>query len=101
MVDQIQRRVGTLGTSHAGEGQYWSLENPADYLNNPKEFASRYGIPEENIRSGTLFIETGKIKAGSDFITRPAPEVGNNEGGSIEMVTNPNNVRLEAFNVIR
>ena len=94
-------RIGTLGKSAAAEAQFWSLENPALYLKNPKVFAEKYGIPAENLQSGAIFIETGTLKPGQPFITRPAPAVGTNKGGEIEVVTNPGAVKLETFNVIK
>ena len=36
----------------------------------------------------------------ADFITRSAPGLGNNSGGAIEIVTNPNGVKLDSFNMI-
>jgi hypothetical protein len=94
-------RIGTLGSSHAGEAQYWSLENPSQYLNNPEEFAQRYGIPASNLKSGEVFIEAGKLQPGARFITREAPGVGANKGGAIEVVTDPGSVKLESFNVLK
>ncbi|MBL7737442.1 MAG: hypothetical protein JNL51_18430, partial [Chitinophagaceae bacterium] len=104
-LDQVNKgaplyRIGTLGKSHAAEGQFWSLENPANYLNNPEVFAAKYGMPAENLKSGEVFVEMGRIKSGANFITRPAPGVGTNDGGAIEVVTNPGGVKLEAFNII-
>lgn len=94
-------RIGTLGRSQAAEGQFWSLENPAKFLSKPEEFAAKFGMPAENLKSGQLFIEAGKLQKGASFVTRPAPAVGVNKGGSIEVVTNPGSVKLETFNVIK
>src|SRR5262249_46243109 len=44
-------RMGTLNRSAAAEAQYWSLENPLD-IKDIKIFAQKYGIPEENLKSG-------------------------------------------------
>ncbi|MBC7501612.1 MAG: RHS repeat protein, partial [Herminiimonas sp.] len=84
-------RIGTLGKSQAGEAQFWSLENPA----NPG-YAGRYGIPPENVVNAD-FIEMARVPPGSPYITRPAPAVGPNPGGGIEVVVPPGGVRLHYF----
>ncbi len=94
-------RVGTLGRSQAAEAQFWSLENPANYLNNLDDFAQKFGIPTENLKSGSIFIEEGTLNANSKFITREAPGIGSNSGGSIEVVTPPNSVKLKSFNTVK
>jgi hypothetical protein len=81
-------RGGTLGRSNAAEGQFWAPENPL----NPG-YADRYGVDF----SKTDFIIGGKVKPNSNIITRPAPELGSNGGGAIEIVTAPNNVKLDFF----
>lgn len=94
-------RVGTLGRSQTAEAQFWSLENPANYLNNLDDFAQKFGIPAENLKTGNIFVEQGKLKANSKFITREAPGFGTNSGGAIEVVTPPNSVKLESFNTVK
>ncbi len=81
-------RGGTLGRSSAAEGQFWAPENPL----NPG-YADRYGVDFSKID----FIIGGKVKPNSNIITRPAPGLGTNGGGAIEMVTDPNNVKLDFF----
>jgi exonuclease VII large subunit len=93
-------KVGTIGTSNTTDAQFWSLENPSQYLNNLKEFAQRYGIPEENLNAGKIFIQTAQIRPGTPFVTRPAPAVGANKGGQIEVVVNPGGVKLETFSTV-
>lgn len=61
----------------------------------PKEFADAFGIPKANANFEFLMI--GRLKPGQMAITRQAPGVGGNAGGSIEVVTNPNSVVLEVF----
>jgi hypothetical protein len=39
----------------------------------------------------------GTIKLGTNFVTRPAPGIGTNTGGAIEVVTPPGGVRLDFF----
>jgi len=81
-------RGGMLGRSAGPEGQFWSLENPLS-----PGYAQRYGIPSGN--SNFNFIEYGRLRPGSPFITRPAPGAGPNAG--IETVVRPNGVRLSGF----
>lgn len=46
------------------------------------------------------FIAAGTVKPGAEFITRAAPGVGSNLGGSIEVVVKPGDVTLKSFSVI-
>ena len=82
-------RVGTTGRSAAGEAQFWALEHPLS-----PGSASRYGLPAENIIAAD-FIETATLKPGTSFITRPAPGIGANPGGGIEVVVPSGGIRLE------
>ena len=84
-------RVGTTGRSAAGEAQFWALEHPLS-----PGFASRYGLPAENVAAAD-FIETATLKPGTSFITRPAPGIGANPGGGIEVVVPSGGVRLDSF----
>lgn len=81
-------RGGILGRSYTAKGQFWAPENPL----NPG-YTDRYGVDFSKIDS----IIGGKVKPNSNIITRPAPELGTNGGGEIEMVTDPNNVKLDFF----
>lgn len=85
-------RIGTTGKSQAAEAQFWSLENPLS-----KEYAQRYGIPAENVKNAN-FIQTATLKSGTSFVTRPAPGVGANTGGGIEVVVPESGVMMRAFN---
>jgi hypothetical protein len=87
-------RIGTTGKSAAGEAQFWSLENPLS-----PGYASRYGLPAENITNAN-FIETATLKSGSSFITRPAPGIGTNFGGGIEVVVPSGGVDLQSFSTL-
>ncbi len=84
-------RIGTMGRSQAAEAQFWSLENPSS-----PGYADRYGLPQQNVANAN-FIETGTLKPGAPFVTRPAPPVGQNAGGGIEVVTNPGSVDMSYF----
>ncbi|MDQ2657927.1 MAG: fibronectin type III domain-containing protein [Bacteroidota bacterium] len=92
-------RVGTTNISSAAEAQYWSLENPLDFKD-IKAFAMKYGIPEENLKPGNVFVEIGTIKKNIPHITRETPGFGFNVGGNIEVVVPENGVQLESFHVI-
>lgn len=89
-----------MGKSSAAEAQYWSLENPLDIVD-VSEFAKKYGIPEDNLISGNFFVEIANPKLNIPKITREAPGVGNNVGGSIEIVVPRNGVILESFHTIK
>jgi|GEM_PF-765415 len=81
--------------SGAGEAQYWSLKHPMS-----SNYASNMGIPKGNINNAN-FISTGTLKNGGRFITRPAPAVGSNLGGGIEVVVPPGGVNMNTFSVIK
>jgi hypothetical protein len=86
-------RIGTMGRSTAtpAEAQFWALEHPY-----APGFADGYGVPQQNINNAD-FIEMGVVETGADFVTRPAPGIGANKGGRIEVVVAPNGVRLRAY----
>jgi len=84
-------RIGTAGKSQAAEAQFWSLEHPLS-----SGYASRYGIPAGNVANAD-FIEAATLRSGTSFITRPAPGVGANIGGGIEVVVPPGGVQMKWF----
>jgi len=81
-------RGGTLGKSKAAEGQFWATESPF----NPG-YANKYGVDFGNLD----FVIGGKQSSGAPFITRPAPGLGNNAGGALEVVNSPYSVMLDYF----
>jgi len=81
-------RGGTFGRSNVTDAQFWATENPL----NPG-YANKYGIDFSKID----YIIGGKQIPGTPYITRPAPALGNNVGGGIEIVNNPNSVKLDFF----
>ena len=87
-------RIGTTGKSAASEAQFWSLENPLS-----PGYAARYGLPAENIANAN-FIETATLKPGASFVTRPAPGLGSNPGGGIEVVVPSGGVNMQTFTTI-
>ena len=96
-IGQVQQgatlfRIGTLGQSQAAEAQFWSLQNPLTTPNYP----GLYGIPPENVTNAN-FVETAILQPGSPFITRPAPAVGTNPRGGIEVVVPSGGVRMRSF----
>ncbi len=94
---QVLYRIGRIGKSEAGEAQFWALENPLS-----PGFEARYGIPPGNIRKGAInFVEIGELKPGTPFITRPAPPVGKNPGGGIEVVVGQGGIKLRSFSAGR
>lgn len=87
-------RTGTTGRSQASEAQFWTTEHPST-----PGFAQRYGIPPENVANAD-FIESAVVRPGSPFVTRPAPGVGPNAGGGIEVVVPEGGVRMCGFSWI-
>lgn len=84
-------RMGTTGKSQAAEAQFWSLEHPL-----AQGYAGRYGLPAENV-SHANFIEASTLRQGTPFITRPAPGIGSNIGGGIEVVVPSGGVQMKWF----
>lgn len=89
-------RGGIIGISETAGGQFWFLENP---LTTPN-YASNYGIPVENFKNMN-FVETSTIKQGDLFITRPAPGIGTNIGGGIEVVIPSGSITIGSFSVVK
>ena len=83
-------RGGTLGRSNVTDAQFWTPENPL----NPG-YAGKYGVDFSKID----YVIGGKQIQGSPFITRPAPGLGKNIGGGLEIVNNPNSVGLDFFHM--
>lgn len=81
-------RGGTFGRSNVTDAQFWATENPL----NPG-YANKYGVDFSNID----YVIGGKQIPGTPYITRSAPPLGNNAGGGIEIVNNPNSVILDFF----
>jgi hypothetical protein len=62
----------------------------------PKDFEETFGIPKRN-GGGFDFLVIGRLLPGRPAVTRVAPGSGGNPGGAIEVVTNPNTVKIEVF----
>jgi hypothetical protein len=84
-------RGGTIGRSATGEGQFWAPESPLS-----PEYASRYGVASFTEPD---FVIEGTLREGTQFVTRTAPAVGSNPGGALEVVTEPNGVRVDSFHM--
>lgn len=84
-------RGGTLGRSNTTNAQFWATENPLT-----PGYADKYGVDFSKLD----YIIKGKLKSGSSFVTRPAPGLGNNSGGGIEIVTPPGSVEFDYFYMI-
>ena len=80
-------KAGTFGRSNAADSQFWASENP---LTTPG-YANKYGVDFSKVD----YIIGGKIKG--PYITRPAPGLGKNAGGALEVVTDPFGVELDFF----
>ena len=80
-----------MGRSAASEAQFWALEPPLS-----PTYPNNYGIPAENVANAD-FVESGTLRPGTPFITRPAPGIGENVGGKIEVVVPENGVKLDTF----
>jgi hypothetical protein len=82
-------RAGTFGRSNTTDGQFWAPESPL----NPG-YANKYGVDFTNVD----YVISGNVKY-SSFVTRPAPGLGNNSGGSIEVVVPTDSVMLKWFHM--
>lgn len=73
-------RQGTFDVQHTADAQFWSLQNPAS----TKGFAEQMGMPGGSAKPD--WIMGGTVSPGSAVVTRPAPGIGSNAGGSMEAV---------------
>jgi hypothetical protein len=78
---QVWRRVSRLHQRMAWS-PYWALGEP---IVDPRDNASRYGIPEENVSIDDSVV-TGSLRPGTTLVVRPAAAVGKNLGGALEAV---------------
>lgn len=80
-------RQGSFGVRNTADAQFWSLQNPAT----TRGFANQMGMPSSAAKPD--WIMGGTVSPGSPVITRPAPGIGANAGGSIEAVVPSGGVR--------
>jgi hypothetical protein len=83
-------RTGELGTSMAGESQYWSLQNPLT-----PGYANSMGMP--NVTPN--FMMGGTLNPGASVIANPAGALGANAGQGIQIVTSPGGVGINWFHM--
>ena len=81
-------RGGTYGRSKIADAQFGAPESPLTV-----GYAKKYGVDFGQMD----YIIGGYVKKETKFITRPAPGLGSNSGGAIEIVTPPNSVELQYF----
>ncbi len=82
-------RTGVTGTQETAEGQFWAGENPAT----TPGYAHAYGTPGTPVTAGEYpWIMGGTVEPGTPFVTRFAPSLGPNLGGTPEVVVNPGGV---------
>ncbi len=81
-------RGGAFGKQNVADAQFWAPESPTT-----SGYANKYGTPFESYN----WIVGGKMTPGSSYITRPAPGLGNNQGGGFEVVTVPFSVKIYFF----
>lgn len=87
-------RQGEFGIQKAGEAQFWSLQNPAT----TSGFAGQMGMPG-GAGAGVDWVMSGSLKPGASVITRLAPGLGTNAGGSMEAVVKPGSIRIDWFHM--
>jgi RHS repeat-associated protein len=85
-------RQGSFGVQNTADAQFWSLTNPATTPN----YVQSLGMPGSSSQ-GANWIMTGQVRAGSPFVVRPAPGIGANGGGALEVVTPPGGVQVQTF----
>jgi hypothetical protein len=89
-------RQGLTGVQNTADAQFWSLSNPAT----TSGYANQMGMPTITPPPGQYpWIMGGRVPAGTPVITRPAPGIGTNIGGSMEGVVNPGGVQIDWFHM--
>lgn len=83
-------RGGKIGRSNTADAQFWAPETPFS-----ASYGKNYGVDFSELE----FVMGGKLKEGQEFITRGAPGLGNNPGGAIEVVTDPNAIKIDFFHM--
>jgi hypothetical protein len=86
-------RQGSFGVQNTADAQFWSLQNPAA----TRGFANQMGMPGGAAKPD--WIMGGTVSPGSPVITRPAPGIGANAGGSMEAVVPSGGVRNTWFHM--
>jgi|GEM_PF-4199737 len=87
-------RQGMIGRQATGDAQFWSFSNPAS----TPDYANAMGMPP-GPSGGYSWMMGGTVRPGAPVITRPAPRIGTNLGGSMEAVVQPGGVEIEWFHI--
>jgi hypothetical protein len=87
-------RQGTFEVQETTGAQYWSLLNPAS----TREYANKMGMPG-NPKSAVDWIMGGTLRPSTPAVTRPAPGIGVNSGGTMETVVRPNGIQIDWFHM--
>ena len=85
-------RQGAFGETKTLGGQYWATDHPLSTA----DYGSRYGLPGN---TGSDWVMGGKVRSGSNFVTRSAPGIGSNAGGATEAVTESGGVQTSWFHM--
>ncbi len=86
-------RQGQFGVQNTADAQFWSLSNPAT----TPGYAGRMGMPGGAATPD--WIMGGQVPPGASVITRGAPGIGGNVGGSLEAVVPPGGVQINWFHM--
>jgi RHS repeat-associated protein len=87
-------RQGMTGIQATGDAQFWSFSNPAS----TPGYANAMGMPA-GPGAGYPWMMGGTVRPGVPVITRPAPGIGNNLGGTMEVVVTPGGVQIGWFHM--
>ncbi|HOX03245.1 MAG TPA: hypothetical protein P5555_13330 [Candidatus Paceibacterota bacterium] len=88
-------RQGWTGTQRTFDAQYWALQNPAT----APDFARQLGMPATATEGEFFWMMGGRVAHDAPVITRPAPGIGANRGGSMEAVVNSGGVTIDWFHM--
>jgi RHS repeat-associated protein len=88
-------RQGWTGFQRTSDAQFWAFQNPATTPN----YAGQLGMPAASTQGEYFWMMGGRVPSGTSVITRPAPGIGANAGGSMEAVVNPGGVRVDWFHM--
>jgi RHS repeat-associated protein len=87
-------RQGEFGVQNTVGGQFWALRNPST----TPGYAGQFGMPGAAAPK-IDWMMGGTVRPGSPVITRPAPGIGGNPGGSMEAVVPPGGVSINWFHM--
>ena len=88
----IVYKGGVLGRSETGASQFLATECPLN-----SGYARRYGLPPKNAKFD--FIIIGRVRSGTQVVTRSAPGIPPNPGGGVEAVIAPGGLIIDSFHM--